>query len=161
MPSDPLAYHITIGTYGTRLHGDERGTIDRHHNTPGEPVLGHNERWKSAAQKRLKYPPVVLSLEQQRFVESILPHICERGDWDFHIAACQPDHVHVLLASDTHGNAVRRWLKTWLSEALSKQWPEENCRAWWAEGGSVRWIWEQDHLVRVYDYVHKQRTIAR
>ena len=33
----PLAYHITFGTYGTRLHGNERGSVDRAHNAPGEP----------------------------------------------------------------------------------------------------------------------------
>jgi hypothetical protein len=25
----PLGYHITFGTYGTRLHRDPRGTVDR------------------------------------------------------------------------------------------------------------------------------------
>ncbi|MCH8164939.1 MAG: hypothetical protein IH889_04955 [Planctomycetes bacterium] len=29
MSNGPLAYHITFGTYGTRLHGDPRGTVDR------------------------------------------------------------------------------------------------------------------------------------
>jgi hypothetical protein len=36
----PLAYHITWGTYGTRLHGDKRGTVDRENNAFGTPVLG-------------------------------------------------------------------------------------------------------------------------
>jgi hypothetical protein len=36
----PLAYHITFGTYGTRLHGDERGTVERAHNVYGEPIVG-------------------------------------------------------------------------------------------------------------------------
>jgi hypothetical protein len=33
----PLAYHITWGTYGTRLHGDERGTVDRSANVLAIP----------------------------------------------------------------------------------------------------------------------------
>src|SRR5688500_18791040 len=38
-----LAYHITWGTYGTRLHGDPRKTVDRLHNQYGDPVLGYDE----------------------------------------------------------------------------------------------------------------------
>ena len=37
-----LAFHITWGTYGTRLHGDPRGTVDRNHNHFGDPVLGYD-----------------------------------------------------------------------------------------------------------------------
>jgi hypothetical protein len=42
----PLAYHITFGTYGTRLHGDERGTVDRSMNHPGDPVIGAEPDWQ-------------------------------------------------------------------------------------------------------------------
>src|SRR5688572_26695020 len=34
-----LAYHITWGTYGMRLHGDPRGTVDRDHNALGSPII--------------------------------------------------------------------------------------------------------------------------
>jgi hypothetical protein len=37
--SIPLAYFITFTCYGTWLHGDERGSVDDEHNTPGTPVL--------------------------------------------------------------------------------------------------------------------------
>src|ERR1700747_68137 len=32
MPDIPLAYLITFRCYGTSLHGDEQGSIDRHQN---------------------------------------------------------------------------------------------------------------------------------
>ena len=35
----PLAYFITFRAYGTWLHGDERGSVDRLHNTFGSPSL--------------------------------------------------------------------------------------------------------------------------
>src|SRR2546421_11369035 len=53
--SRPLAYHITWGTYGTRLHGDGRGTVDREHNEYGTPVLGPDpERQR----RRIRAPQV-------------------------------------------------------------------------------------------------------
>jgi hypothetical protein len=39
-----LAFHLTWATYGTRLHGDARNTVDRQHNQYGEPVVG-SIRW--------------------------------------------------------------------------------------------------------------------
>ena len=65
----------------------------------------------------------------------------------------------MLLTGDKHSNAVRRWLKRWLSEALSAQYSDDTDRIWWAEGGSVKWIWKQDHFERVYEYVERQKTI--
>jgi len=37
--SIPLAYLITFTTYGTWLHGDPRGSVDREHNVWGTPFL--------------------------------------------------------------------------------------------------------------------------
>jgi hypothetical protein len=33
-------WHITWGTYGARLHGGDRPTVNRYHNKPGEPYVG-------------------------------------------------------------------------------------------------------------------------
>lgn len=35
----PLAYLLTFRCYGTWLHGDARGSVDREHNTYGTPCL--------------------------------------------------------------------------------------------------------------------------
>jgi hypothetical protein len=39
MDAVPLAYFITFHTYGTWIHGDDRGSVDRHHNLYGTPML--------------------------------------------------------------------------------------------------------------------------
>jgi hypothetical protein len=41
----PLAYLITFRCYGTWLHGDERGSIDRFHNRYKSPYIAPNQRW--------------------------------------------------------------------------------------------------------------------
>ena len=45
-PADraPFAYFITYHTYGTWLHGTERGSVDRRRSIPGTPVLDPNQR---------------------------------------------------------------------------------------------------------------------
>ena len=154
----PLAYHLTFGTYGTRLHGDERGTVSRAHNRFGEPIIGRDADWERIEQSQLKFPPVVLTGDQQRQIEQVLPEICNRGGWEYHIAAGQPDHVHVMLTSPNDGKAIRKWLKTWLGQALSTRWPLAPGQTWWAEGGSVRFIWNDAYLANVFEYIRAQRT---
>src|SRR5688500_5605251 len=92
----PLAYHITVGTYGTRLHGDERGTIDRSMNEPGDPIIGADNGWHFLEENRLNFTPRVLTQEQMMTVEALIPRVCVRGGWDLHTCAAGPDHVHVI-----------------------------------------------------------------
>jgi hypothetical protein len=40
----PLAYLITFRSYGTWLHGDPRGSVDRFHNVYGTPRLPPNSQ---------------------------------------------------------------------------------------------------------------------
>ncbi len=158
MNDRPLAYHITFGTYGTRLHGGERASVDRRHNTPGEPVLGRIESWERVERHRMRFPPVRLTPAQRLYVEEVVPQVCQRGGWTYHIAACGEDHMHVLLSTDASGNAVRRWLKVWLGQALGQRWSMEKGRRWWANGGSVKWVWDEAYFKRAYACMERQRA---
>jgi hypothetical protein len=40
----PLAYFITFRAYGTWLHGDKRGSVDRHNNRYGALVFQETTR---------------------------------------------------------------------------------------------------------------------
>jgi REP element-mobilizing transposase RayT len=154
----PLAYHLTFGTYGTRLHGDPRGTVDRSHNRPGDPIVGADPaRWvrESAA---LRFPAVLLTVEQRRFAETQIPEVCSRGGWTYLVGSVAADHVHTMLVAETDGAGVRKWFKRWLGEALSARWPMVPRQSWWAEGGSVRWIWKESYFDNVYEYIRGQRT---
>src|SRR5438046_10476405 len=104
----PLAFHITFGTYGTRLHGDARGTVDRRHNTYGEPIIGADADWQHEEQASLKFPIVLLDDTQRQFAEAAAPQICERGGWKLHNCAARPDHVHAMIATSSDGQVVRR-----------------------------------------------------
>jgi hypothetical protein len=73
-------WHITFGTHGARLHGGPRLTVDRDHNQRGEPFIGEGGRDPDREQReraKLKSQPVILSIEQCVFIESVIPAICE------------------------------------------------------------------------------------
>jgi hypothetical protein len=99
--SRPLGYFLSWGTYGTRLHGDPRGTVDRTDTGHGDPILGpHEERWEYEREK-MRFPPAILTREQRLFAESAIPEICERGLWKYHTlglaqrAAALPAYIAV------------------------------------------------------------------
>jgi len=154
----PIAYHLTFGTYGTRLHGNDRGTVHRLMNHPGDPIVDRAEAWQRMERSLLKYPMVILTEQQRLMIEETIPSICERGGWKFLHCAARADHVHVQLKGNTEGKAIRRWLKTWLGQALNVRWPKPVGASWWAECGSVKWIWTDDYFENVYLYIDDQRT---
>jgi REP element-mobilizing transposase RayT len=155
----PLGYFLSWGTYGTRLHGDRRGTVDREQNEYGDPVLGFDaDRWERE-KGRLKFPPVVLSREQRRFAEEMIPHVCTQGSWTYHTCAAAPDHVHVVLTSTFDPSTIRRLMKRWLGQELSNQWPQARGATWWAEDGSIRWLVDESYFQNAIDYVSRQRTV--
>ncbi len=45
----PLAYFITFRCYGTWLHGDRRGSVDRFHNIYGTPRLPRTSNGKTTS----------------------------------------------------------------------------------------------------------------
>jgi hypothetical protein len=154
------SWHITWGTYGTRLHGSARPTVDREHNRYGEAFLARNECREQAEAAILNFPPRLLTLEQRTFIEVQIPSICLRGGWAYRISAAAPDHVHVLgdVRREIHGEKVRRLLKRWLGEELSKLWPTAVGQTWWAEEGSNIAAKDEAYLNNIFNYILRQRT---
>jgi hypothetical protein len=75
MPNAPIAYHITFGTYGCRLHGDPRGTVDRQHNRFLDPIIGEDSHREFENQERLRFAPITLTVEQRTFLENVTAEI--------------------------------------------------------------------------------------
>jgi hypothetical protein len=63
MFTQPLAYFITFRTYGSWLHGDDRGSVDRGHNEFGSPLQPPSESRRDFEQELLRHAPVELSGE--------------------------------------------------------------------------------------------------
>ncbi|MFG0330085.1 MAG: hypothetical protein ACF8PN_09330 [Phycisphaerales bacterium] len=153
----PLAFHITFGTYGARLHGDPRGTVALPDNRHGDPIVRFDAEWSAEERARLHGRMVILTNEQRQCVERVMPSICERGGWHHLIAAAARDHVHTLLVAEVDGVRIRRWLKRWVGDALSQRWPDPTRSRWLAKGGSARQVWSNDYLETAFEYIRRQR----
>jgi hypothetical protein len=81
-------WHITWGTYGTRLHGGERATVDRQHNHRGEAFIGRDPWREDLTSAILNFDPIRFTDDEREVIEYFLPSLCERGGWTYRIAAC-------------------------------------------------------------------------
>jgi hypothetical protein len=153
-------WHITFGTYGTRLHGSFAPTVDKQHNLRPEPFLPPNIVRVESDRERMKFPPRYFTHDQRLFVENELPEICTRGGWDYRICAAGSDHVHLLcdVVPNVHGEKVRRLVKRWLGQSLSDRWPLPKDATWWAEEGSNIAIGDEAYLNNCYAYIFRQRA---
>lgn len=77
----PLAYFISFRCYGTWLHGDVRGSVDRPHNIYGTPFLAPDQQRKYEEFRRLKHEPVSLDEMRRPVVEKTIREVCEHRNW--------------------------------------------------------------------------------
>jgi len=132
---NPTTWHISFGTYGARLHGGPRPTVERNRNRRGDEFVAADSAREQGERGAMRGSPVFLTVEQQRFVQDQIPDICRRGGWALRTCAAGPDHVHVLcdVPKAIHGEKVRRLIKRWLGQAMSERWTRGTAPTWWAE----------------------------
>jgi REP element-mobilizing transposase RayT len=143
-----MNYFLTFRTYGTWLHGDERGSVDREHNQFGEPLLEAAEERQMRAQRIMKSGPCILGDEQRRCVEHTLHEVAQYRDWKIHAMAVLTNHVHVVVTvpDETTAERVLNDFKVWATRRLREQELIEPGRKIWERHGSTR------HLLRESEF---------
>ena len=162
-PSPNLpAYFITFTTKGTRLHGDEHGSVDRNHNTPGEPTLPANVDLNDRRHRQSGDDPVVLDEPARRAVQDAILDVCRHRRWDLHALHVRTTHVHVVAsAGDVAPEKVMNDFKSYATRGLRERGvaPTESV---WTRHGSTRWINEAATLeARVKYVVEEQGAVLR
>ena len=149
----PLAYLITFRCYGTWLHGDERGSTDRHHNRYGTPFIPPDEHWRRHNTRTLRYAPVELDTSQRAAVEASIRETCVARGWALRAVNVRTNHVHAVVSA---GCQPERLIVAFKANATHKMrgeecWPHEHSP--WSEGGSRRYLWAERNVERAVEYV--------
>jgi hypothetical protein len=77
----PVGFLITFRCYGTWLHGDERGSIDRQHRRYGTLALPPSPQREEHDRRLMKQRPVRLDSRQRPVVESAIKETCTIRGW--------------------------------------------------------------------------------
>ena len=150
----PLGYLITIRTYGTWLPGDQRGSIDRYHNTYRGPRVPPNRILEEQARSKLKSEPLILDAIKRKAVDDAIREVCLHRDWVLRALNVRTNHAHsvVSIGIVKPGQAMNAF-KAYGTRKLRERNLWEYAHSPWAERGSKRWLWTETSILNACDYV--------
>ena len=146
--SDPIAYFLTWVTYGTWLPGDARGWDELEHGwqLPNASLESH-------CKARMDEDQCLLSEAARQETADQIEETCRHRGWCLHALSVRSNHLHVVVtAANVAPRKIRADLQAWATRRLKRE-IDERRENWWADRGSVRYIWNEDALERVIVYV--------
>ncbi len=150
----PLALLITFRAYGTWLHGDERGSVDRHDNTYGSPRIPPNDHLKSISAARLKRAPVKLDVRRRQAIQSAVIETCSKRGWGLYAFNVRTNHVHTVInAGGKSPDLVLNAIKANATRRMRENGSWISSKTPWAEKGSKRRLWNERHVHAAVEYV--------
>jgi REP element-mobilizing transposase RayT len=150
----PLAFLITFRTYGTWLHGDERGSVNRFRNQYKSPRLPPEKKWLDTNRQRLKKEAVLLDAFQRHCLEVAARETCEIRNWDLYAINVRTNHVHsVVAAGKKKPEMVLNAFKANATRRMREQGCWQSTKSPWADKGSKRHLWNEESIARAVDYV--------
>jgi len=149
MPS----YFITFTTYGSRLHGDKRGSVDDAHNQYEAELLPAHGLRESFERSQSLNPAVVLDDAQRKTVEWAIRNVCTYRSWELLAVNVRSNHVHVMCAGDATPERMMNDFKIWATRRLREQRLIAAGIHVWTRHGSTRYLWSEADRQRVWEYI--------
>ena len=150
----PLAYFISFRTYGTWLHGDERGSVDRrYHNKYGTPKITPSQRLVDAERKLLKHPPLTLDAYQRPVVEAAIREVCNHRGYKLHAINVRTQHVHTVVSAQSKPEPILQAFQSYATRKLREKGLLSSKVKPWSRHGSTPYLWKEKHVAAAIDYV--------
>jgi REP element-mobilizing transposase RayT len=150
----PLAYLITFRCYGTWLHGDARGSVDRLHNQYKAPYEAANKNRNRHNRGMLKCAPVTLDAPRRASVGIASRETCDHRRWALRAINVRTNHVHVVVSIGSKKPELA--LNAFKANA-TRQMRQDGCwqedHSPWVDKGSRRSLWNERSVEQAIDYV--------
>jgi REP element-mobilizing transposase RayT len=147
-----LAYFLTFRTYGTWLHGDERGSVNLERHSFGTPRLPAQSRWLMESRQRMQQPPLLLSDEQRAVCSDAMIETCSYRGWTLRAINVRTNHVHVVVSAAVLPERVMVDLKAYSTRALRRALLVDATRRVWSQHGSTRMLYSSESVERACRY---------
>jgi REP element-mobilizing transposase RayT len=149
----PIAYLITITCYGTHLHGDEKGSVDRHHNWFETPSVPPETSRRNQARRLMKFPPYQMDVAQRALILEAIQDICRRRRWTLIAAHVRCRHVHCVVSAAMPPEPVMNAMKACISRKLNESGLEPHRSRRWTRHGSTKYLWTERSVEEATEYV--------
>ena len=134
-----LAYFITFTTYGSWLHGTEKGkgSVDRDHNAFGDSHVTPDDGRRRSAEDAMAQPPFLLDVAQRDVVLYAIVALARAKGWNLLAVHVRSNHVHVVIAADRDPGRLMADLKARASRELTRAGFDDADRRRWTRHGST------------------------
>jgi REP element-mobilizing transposase RayT len=151
----PLAYLITIRTYGTWLHGDDRYSVDTHsdYNVFGMPRRPKNPNLQKVMTQKMKGSPFVLDDVQRRVVHEAIQEVCRHREYTLHAVNVRTNHAHAVISTQVKPEKVADSFKAYATRNLRRKHLINDDIEVWSRGRSRRYLWKSNHVSAAINYV--------
>ncbi len=153
----PLAYLITFRAYGTWLHGDSRGSVDRFHNKYGTPLIVPNRRWVQYNERALKRPPSKLTARRRAAIDAAIRETCKIRKWNLWALNTRTNHVHTVVSANCDPEIVLNAFKANATRKMREAGCWQSGKTPWVRKGSKKWLWTQEALIGAIVYVEYEQ----
>jgi REP element-mobilizing transposase RayT len=148
-----MRYFITFACYGTHLHGDKSGSVDRHHNTFGSRLAEASLERLAVKRQQMNQASYLLDSGRRAVVLDALRDVCLHYRWNLWAAHVRTNHVHAVIEADVRPEKVMHAFKAYASRSLNSLGIDSPGRKRWARHGSTRWLWKDDDVYGAVRYV--------
>lgn len=152
----PVAYLITFTTYGTWLHGDSRGSVDKQHNRYGDDLVALDAAREKKERIAPENQPVVLSPEQEELVLEAILRVCEFRGWFAHVVHVRSNHVDAVVSGREKPEKMMVDSKAYATRAIRKR-SGAVIKNYWAWHGSTKYPLTQESLASAIRYVKDEQ----
>jgi hypothetical protein len=147
-PLGIVAYLLTFHCYGTRLRGDEEGSVDRTSGSRGGP-LAPAAALVEYGSRTMTHAEATLDFRQGCTVLAAIRETCAFRGWTLLAAQVRNTHAHMVVDGIAETSAALRDFKAYASRALNR----DGVRRRWARGGNVRLLRDARAVRETVHYV--------
>ena len=153
----PEAYLLTSTTYGSWLHGDERGSVDDERNEFATMRIMRFPLLKTVRGNALVQPPMYFNTKMIRVVDSAIKEVCAFREWLLHALSVRTNHIHAVVFGAVEPERILGDFKRYATRALRRDSLVGPSRRVWTEGGSTRYLWKKESVTRAMNYVLREQ----
>ena len=154
----PIAYIITFSTYGTWLHGDKRGSVNKEHNQYGSAFATSGLVLHRKEQSTLKNTPSILGQSQRQVVLEAILQVCRFRGWFAHVVHVRSNHVHIVVSGKKKPEKMMVDFKAHATRAIKRDHNKRTIiKKYWTRHGSTKYLWTKESLVSAIGYVKNEQ----
>lgn len=152
--NSPAGYFITFTTYGERLHGDERGSVERLRSAgAGVRELLPDQGREGRERQVLLSTAMTLHGEQRQAVADAARGVCSHHNWRLHALNVRTNHVHIVVSGPATPERMMNAFKSWATRHLREARLVGSQEKVWTRHGSTRYLWTERDILDAATYV--------